>query len=204
MLDGCHRVNSGAFPSPLRSGVSTFSRHSDRSATRPAPEISEERRQNVETARRSWIRKLIDLSRRNNLRYFRPLKTGTLELISASSERLRDSPRHLVSGTGKLRREGPEHFVRNLRNGYVACARRGPTCGGSRSAAAGCHSKKEGSNSYYLSAGCGLRNNSECWGHAGQRSAGPKAPAPAAKRYNALYGEAYRPHLGSRSCQQLC
>jgi hypothetical protein len=70
--------------------VSTFPSHSDQTATRPTPQISEERRQTVETARRSWIRKLIDLSRRNNLLYFRPLKTGTLELTSASSERLRD------------------------------------------------------------------------------------------------------------------
>ena len=69
--------------------MSTFPRHSDQTATRPAPQISEERRQTVETARQSWIRKLIDLSRRNNLLYFRPLKTGTLELTSASSERLR-------------------------------------------------------------------------------------------------------------------
>jgi hypothetical protein len=59
------------FPSPLRSGVSTFPRHSDQTAPRPAPQISEERRQTVETARQSWIRKLIDLSRRNNLLYFR-------------------------------------------------------------------------------------------------------------------------------------
>lgn len=78
------------FPSPLRSGVSTFPRDSDQTATRPAPQISEDRRRTVETARRSWIRKLIDLSRRNNLLYFRPLKRGTLELTSASSERLRD------------------------------------------------------------------------------------------------------------------
>ena len=77
-------------PSPLRSGVSTFPRHSDQTATRPARQISEKRRQTVETARQSWIRKLIDLSRRNNLLYFRPLKTGTLELPAASSERLRD------------------------------------------------------------------------------------------------------------------
>ncbi len=48
--------------------MSTFPRHIDQTATRPAPEISEERRQTVETARRSWIRKLIDLSRRNNHR----------------------------------------------------------------------------------------------------------------------------------------
>lgn len=70
--------------------MSTFPRHSDQTATWPAPQISEERRQTVETARQSWIRKLIDLSRRNNLLYFRPLKTGTLELTSAPSERLRD------------------------------------------------------------------------------------------------------------------
>ena len=70
--------------------MSTFPRHSDQTATRPAPQISEERRQTVGTARRSWIRKLIDLSRRNNLLYFRPLKTGTLELTASSSERLRD------------------------------------------------------------------------------------------------------------------
>ena len=41
-------------------------------------------------ARQSWIRKLIDLSRRNNLLYFRPLKRGTLDLTSAPSERLHD------------------------------------------------------------------------------------------------------------------
>jgi hypothetical protein len=46
------------FPSSLRSGVSTFPRHCDQMATQPAPEISEERRQTVETARRSWIRQL--------------------------------------------------------------------------------------------------------------------------------------------------
>ena len=77
------------YPSTLRSGVSTFPRHSDQTATRPAPQISEERRQTVETARRSWIRKLIDLSRRNNLLYFRPLKTGTL-----------NSPRPQTKGFG--------------------------------------------------------------------------------------------------------
>jgi hypothetical protein len=53
-------------------------------------QIPDARRQIVENARQSWIRKLIDLSRRNNLLYFRPLKTGTLDLTSAPSERLRD------------------------------------------------------------------------------------------------------------------
>jgi very-short-patch-repair endonuclease len=70
--------------------VSTFPQHSEQTGTRPAPQISEARRQTVETARQSWIRKLIDLSRRNNLLYFRPLKTGTLELSSAPTEKLRE------------------------------------------------------------------------------------------------------------------
>jgi hypothetical protein len=70
--------------------VSTSSRHFEQTGNRPGPQISEARRQTVETARQSWIRKLIDLSRRNNLLYFRALKTGTLELSSAPSETLRD------------------------------------------------------------------------------------------------------------------
>jgi len=48
--------------------------------------ISPQRRALVDQARRSWIRKLIDLSRRNNLLYFRPLKTGTLDLANADQE----------------------------------------------------------------------------------------------------------------------
>jgi very-short-patch-repair endonuclease len=54
------------------------------------PQISEGRRKTVELARQVWIRKLIDLSRRNNLLYYRPLKTGTLDLSSAPPERLRE------------------------------------------------------------------------------------------------------------------
>jgi len=41
-------------------------------------EISPQRRDSVEKARQAWIKKLIDLSRRNNLLYYRPLKWGTL------------------------------------------------------------------------------------------------------------------------------
>jgi very-short-patch-repair endonuclease len=40
----------------------------------------------VDQARQSWIRKLIDLSRRNNLLYFRPLKTGTLDFAGADQD----------------------------------------------------------------------------------------------------------------------
>jgi len=49
------------------------------------PPISPERRAKVEDARQRWISALIDKSRRNNLLYFRPLKTGTLELTGADA-----------------------------------------------------------------------------------------------------------------------
>ena len=70
--------------------MSAASRQPEPTRVRLVSQISEARRQIVEKARQSWIRKLIDLSRRNNLLYFRPLKTGTLELTSAPNERLRD------------------------------------------------------------------------------------------------------------------
>jgi hypothetical protein len=35
-----------------------------------------------------WIRRLVDLSRRNNLLYYRPLKTGTLDLSLADGDRM--------------------------------------------------------------------------------------------------------------------
>jgi very-short-patch-repair endonuclease len=50
----------------------------------PAP-IAPERQRRVDTARQAWIRQLVDLSRRNNLLYFRDLKTGTLDLAGASA-----------------------------------------------------------------------------------------------------------------------
>ncbi|HVB99092.1 MAG TPA: AAA domain-containing protein [Candidatus Dormibacteraeota bacterium] len=50
-------------------------------------QISDKRRQSVEKARQAWIRQLIDLSRRNNLLYYRPLKWGTLNLSVDSGER---------------------------------------------------------------------------------------------------------------------
>lgn len=75
--------------------MSTFVRHSGMTGDPPLPKISDTRRQTVENARQNWIRKLIDLSRRNNLLYFRPLKTGTLDLSSAPSEQLHD----LISGS---------------------------------------------------------------------------------------------------------
>lgn len=46
------------------------------------------RRDAVDRARQTWIRKLIDVSRRNNLLYYRPLKTGTLVLSAADPEQM--------------------------------------------------------------------------------------------------------------------
>ncbi|MFN0009321.1 MAG: AAA domain-containing protein [Planctomycetota bacterium] len=43
-------------------------------------ETSTARRDLVDRARQGWIRRLVDLSRRNNLLYFRSTKTGTLDL----------------------------------------------------------------------------------------------------------------------------
>jgi hypothetical protein len=42
--------------------------------------VSPERRAAVLKARDSWVGKLIDLTRRNKLLFFRDLKTGTLDL----------------------------------------------------------------------------------------------------------------------------
>jgi very-short-patch-repair endonuclease len=50
-------------------------------------EISVQRRQSVEKARQAWIKRLIDLSRRNNLLYYRSLKWGTLSLSLDNGER---------------------------------------------------------------------------------------------------------------------
>jgi hypothetical protein len=49
-------------------------------------EPSTTRRAAVDRAREDWIRRLIDLSRRNNLLYFRDLKTSTLDLSDADPE----------------------------------------------------------------------------------------------------------------------
>jgi very-short-patch-repair endonuclease len=49
-------------------------------------EPSAARRSAVDSAREGWIRQLIDLSRRNNLLYFRDLKTGTVDLSEEASK----------------------------------------------------------------------------------------------------------------------
>src|SRR4051794_15923497 len=52
------------------------------------------RRAVVDRARQGWISRLIDLSQRNNLLYFRALKVGTIDLTSADREVLAE----LLSG----------------------------------------------------------------------------------------------------------
>ncbi|MFZ5825144.1 MAG: AAA domain-containing protein, partial [Bacillota bacterium] len=52
------------------------------------PQGSEARARLTGKARETWIRRLIDLSRRNNLLYHRDLKNGTLDLTGADPDRL--------------------------------------------------------------------------------------------------------------------
>src|SRR5260370_16041748 len=55
-----------------------------------SPLVSPERRAAVLKARDSWVGKLIDLSRRNKLLFFRDLKTGTLDLSKNDPKVLSD------------------------------------------------------------------------------------------------------------------
>ena len=82
--------------------MSTSVRNSVPTGNSSTPPVSDARRQTVEAARQSWIRKLIDLSRRNSLLYFRPLKTGTLDLSSAPPDKLRDLLTGETVSAGKL------------------------------------------------------------------------------------------------------
>ena len=50
------------------------------------PAISADRRAAVEGACRTWINRLIDPSRRNNLLFFRELREGTLDLSSSPKD----------------------------------------------------------------------------------------------------------------------
>lgn len=101
-----------------------------------APTISPQRRLLVDQARQSWIRKLIDLSRRNNLLYFRPLKTGTLDLSNADQENMAAflqgeevSVRKLVpaetdDAISKLAREIARRAMANLEEKCRPCSSR--------------------------------------------------------------------------------
>lgn len=163
--------------------MSTLGRQSEPSKGPRAPSISDARRYTVEAARKAWIRKLIDLSRRNNLLYFRPLKTGTLELSSAPTEKLRDLLVGESVAAAKLlpnleddllakvlrdisRRALENSEEKGLSTLFVTFGMATwPAMDGGRPAEAPvlllpvATSKKEDSNSYYLSAAGGFQLN---------------------------------------------
>lgn len=68
----------------------------------PVEQVSAARREVVDRARQLWIKRLIDLSRRNNLLYFRDLKTGTLDLSTADPDGMVDLLSGEAVGLGKL------------------------------------------------------------------------------------------------------
>ena len=90
-------------------------RGSNATGTPTAP-VSAARREAVDRARQGWIRKLIDLSRRNNLLpYYRPLKTGTLDLSFADSSGMATLLRGIEPvPLGKLLPNGKDESVTNL------------------------------------------------------------------------------------------
>lgn len=57
--------------------------------TATGPEIPPERQLKVDVARRAWISRLVDMSRRNNLLFYRDTKTGTLDLTGADADAVR-------------------------------------------------------------------------------------------------------------------
>lgn len=64
--------------------------NSTTSSVDASPSGRTDRQKLVEKERQAWIKKLIDLSRRNNLLYFRQLKTGNLDLTSGDEEAMED------------------------------------------------------------------------------------------------------------------
>ena len=51
---------------------------------------SKDRLDAVDRVRQGWVSRLIDLSRRNNLLYYRDLKTGTLDLSNSDQKLIAD------------------------------------------------------------------------------------------------------------------
>jgi very-short-patch-repair endonuclease len=82
--------------------VSSTASSAGNSASRTAPlesrPIPPARVAKVEAARKQWIDKLIDPSRRNNLLFFRDLKVGTLDLSSAPADAMQSLLRSGVNG----------------------------------------------------------------------------------------------------------
>ena len=78
----------------------------------------------VDRAREAWIKRLIDLSRRNNLLFFRPLKRGTLDLSVAKPDVLAE----LFDGTAVgLERLLPEGDADRLAAQVIEISRRALT-----------------------------------------------------------------------------
>jgi ribosomal protein L20 len=57
--------------------------------TPTGPAINPERQLKVDVARRAWISRLVDMSRRNNLLFYRDTKTGSLDLTGAEADAVR-------------------------------------------------------------------------------------------------------------------
>lgn len=57
--------------------------------TLESPPVSPDRRAKVDIARHAWIKRLVDMSRRNNLLFYRDTKTGTLDLTGANADAFR-------------------------------------------------------------------------------------------------------------------
>ena len=64
------------------------------------PAVTPERREKVDRAREVWIKKLIDLSRRNNLLFYKDLQTGTLDLSGAPTEAIHSLLQSGQEGSG--------------------------------------------------------------------------------------------------------
>ncbi len=124
-----------------------------------------ERRAIVDRARQSWIERLVDLSRRNNLLFFRHLKRGTLDLTNADREALDDlfgdtavgperlarcrcrppcrtGPRHLSPRTSEPRRAEPRNAVHRVQARELEERGWRSACRGSDRAAVGCVEKR--------------------------------------------------------------
>jgi hypothetical protein len=86
-----------------------------------SPAVSPERRAAVLKARDSWVGKLIDLSRRNKLLFFRDLKTGTLDLSKNDPKVLSDLLRgdsvtlaNLIPGTDEVSTSARANEIRRI------------------------------------------------------------------------------------------
>src|SRR5262252_1791227 len=64
--------------------------NAQRNCSQQPTAVTPERRAKVDAARQAWMRQLVDMSRRNNLLYFRDLKVGTLELTNAPVEAMQE------------------------------------------------------------------------------------------------------------------